>query len=208
MSKQVLISDPILFSLSQQSLKEAVDKIKGKFIVTSVIQRANSKNENGRVYTKAVLQPEISRYEAEFVKGKRAFGELDHSEKMVVELKNTCISIMEIWWEGDEVKAIIEVLNTPAGKIVQDILKSGYTVGISSRGAGSVTQVNEDTVEVDDDYTLLCWDVVSNPSTHGAFLQPKQMNESVEIHKESSKIDEIILDILCLNTGFCECQLK
>lgn len=203
----ILISDPISLKLSARQLNESIKK-DGKFIVTAIIQRANSKNENGRVYPKPTIEREIGKYVAGAVAEKRAYGELDHSEEMVINLKNACINIMEIWWEGDEVHAIIEVLNTPSGRIVQELLKAGLSVGISSRGTGSVTQVNEDTVEVDDDFTLLCWDVVSSPSTHGAYLHTKQMNESVKFTQETSKIDEIISDILCMNVGWCSCELK
>lgn len=207
MSK-LIISESIPITLSARQLTESSNSKDGKFIVKAIIQRANQKNENGRIYPKSTIEREVAKYVAGSVAEKRAYGELDHSEEMVINLKNACINIMEIWWEKDNVLAIIEVLNTPSGKIVQELLKAGLSVGISSRGTGSVTQVNEDTVEVDDDFTLLCWDIVSNPSTHGAFLHTKQMNESVNIQSQSSQIDEIIGDILCMNVGWCSCQLK
>ena len=131
-----------------------------------------------------------------------------NSDETVVNLKNACLNIMELWWEGDDVWAVLEILNTPSGKIVQELLKSGCAVGISSRGTGSVTQIDEDSVEVDDNFTLICWDAVSNPSTPGAFLTPQQLNEGVQVNKNPySEINSIISDILCQNLGFCECQL-
>lgn len=135
-----------------------------------------------------------------------------NSDRQVVEFKNACLHINDIWWKGDEVWGSIEVLDTPSGKIIQEILKKGFSVGISSRGLGSVTDIDENTVEVDDDYVLICWDAVTNPSTHGAFLQTGasdgllKENKSQEV--ETDKIDEVIADILCQNLGFCECKLK
>lgn len=209
MSKILLKSEIIPIKLSPQQLNEAKSwKGSDKFIVTAVIQRANAKNENGRIYRKETLDREIGKYKSGPVAEKRAYGELDHSEDLVINLKNVCINIMEIWWEGEDVHAIIEILKTPSGLIVQELLKAGLSVGISSRGAGSVSQVNEDTVEVDDDFVLCCWDVVSSPSTHGAYLHPKQINESVKVDGIWSNIDQIISDILCMNLGFCECSLK
>lgn len=204
----IIHSDIITLKLSPVQLNEAVSKEHGgKFIVQTILQRANRQNANKRFYGRDVLERQVSEYIKGPIKEKRAYGELDHSEETIVNLKNACINIMEIWWEGDDVWGIVEVLNTPSGKIVQELLKAGLGVGISSRGTGSVTQIDEESVEVNDDFTLICWDIVSNPSTPGAFLQ---MNEAVGGSNESSygTINEIIGDILCQNVGFCSCQLK
>src|SRR6185312_1103155 len=151
-NKQLLISEPYILKLNPQQLNEAANTVSGKFVVKSIIQKVNTKNANQRVYPKDVLEREIERYITEFVELKKAYGELDHSNEQTVALKNVCINIMEIWWDGDSVWANIEVLNTPSGKIVQELLKSSLTVGISSRGVGNVTQIDEETSEVDDDY--------------------------------------------------------
>jgi hypothetical protein len=202
----ILHSDVITLTMSPKQLNEAISKGHGKFVVQAIVQRANLKNANKRYYSKPVLEREIGKYMEGPVKDKRAYGELDHSEETIVNLRNACINIMELWWEEDDVWAIMEVLNTPSGKIVQELLKAGLGVGISSRGTGSVTQIDEESVEVNDDFELVCWDIVSNPSTPGAFLH---LNEGVESKELSfGKINEIIGDILCQNIGFCSCELK
>ena len=173
----------------------------GVFEVQGILQRAGAKNQNGRVYDKTLLERETKKYIQEFVKVGNAFGELDHPESAVVSLKNASHVIKELWWEGDDLLGRIELLNTPAGNIVKEIVKAGHTIGISSRGTGSVQQTNEGYLEVQSDFELVCWDFVSNPSTHGAFMNPKHMNESVS--KSINKIDkyhrtnEIITSILC-----------
>lgn len=207
MANNIIHSDILTFTLNSSQLNEAVSKDHGKFIVPNVVvQRANKKNANKRFYSRPVLEREAEKYIEGPIKEKRAYGELDHSEETIVNLKNACINIMELWWEEDDLIAIIEVLNTPSGKIVQELLKAGLGVGISSRGTGSVTQIDEEDVEVNDDFELICWDIVSNPSTPGAFLH---MNESVQ-SKESNfnNVNDIIGDILCMNIGFCSCELK
>ncbi len=90
----------------------------------------------------------------------------------------------------------VELLNTPSGNIVKEIIKAGHTIGISSRGTGSVQQTNEGTLEVQPDFELVCWDFVSNPSTHGAFMNPISLNESTQAVSKFSKLDSIINDIL------------
>jgi hypothetical protein len=209
-NKELLISEPILINLSSQQLLENSSNISGKFVVKSILQKANTKNANKRIYSKEVLEREIDKYIVEFVELKKAYGELDHSEEMVVELKNVAINIMDIWWEGDTVWGDVEVLNTPSGKIVQELLKSGLTVGISSRGQGSVNTIDEETSIVGDNFELLCFDVVSNPSTPGAYFLPKSLHEGVEREKiinSYGTINEMIGEILCRNIGFCSCQL-
>lgn len=90
----------------------------------------------------------------------------------------------------------VELLNTPAGNIVKEIAKAGHTIGISSRGTGSVQQTNEGTLEVQDDFELVCWDFVSNPSTHGAFMNPVSLQEGKVKVSKYSNLDAIINDIL------------
>lgn len=168
----------------------------GVFEVEGVLQRAGAKNQNGRVYDKAILEREADKYLKEFVKNGNAFGELDHPESAVVSLKNASHVVKDLWWDGDELKGKIELLNTPAGNIVKEIIKGGHTIGISSRGTGSVQQTNEGTLEVQPDFELVCWDFVSNPSTHGAFMNPISLNEGKTILDKYAKVHSIINDIL------------
>ena len=168
----------------------------GVFEVTGVLQRAGAKNQNGRIYTKPILERECQKYIKEFVEIGNAFGELDHPESAVVSLKNASHVVKGLWWDGDELMGKIELLNTPAGNIVKEIIKGGHTIGISSRGTGSVKQTNEGTLMVQDDFSLLCWDFVSNPSTQGAFMKPLHLNESKNPTVKYLKLNTIINDIL------------
>ncbi len=168
----------------------------GVFEVEGIMQRAGAKNQNGRVYDKRILLREVDKYINEFVKNGNAYGELDHPESALVSLKNASHIIKELWWKGDELMGRVELLNTPSGNIVKEIIKAGHTIGISSRGTWSVQQTNEGTLEVQPDFELVCWDFVSNPSTHGAFMNPISLNESIQSVSKFSKLDNIINDIL------------
>jgi|TARA_A100001391_G_scaffold150976_1_gene108463 hypothetical protein len=168
----------------------------GVFEVEGVMQRAGAKNQNGRVYEKKLLQRETKKYMDEFVKNGNAFGELDHPESPVVSLKNASHVVKDLYWNGDDLMGKVELLNTPAGNIVKEIIKAGHTIGISSRGTGSVQQTNEGTLEVQPDFELVCWDFVSNPSTHGAFMNPVALNESKGKVTKYDNLDSIINDIL------------
>ncbi len=168
----------------------------GVFEVEGVLQRAVAKNQNGRTYSKEILMRESKRYTDEFVKVGNAFGELDHPESPIVSLKNASHIVKELWWKGDDLMGRVELLNTPAGNIVKEICRAGHTIGISSRGTGSVQQTNEGTLEVQDDFELVCWDFVSNPSTHGAFMNPISLNEGKVKASKYSNLDSIINDIL------------
>ena len=168
----------------------------GVFEVEGVMQRAVAENQNGRVYSKDILVREAKKYMEEFVKRGNAFGELDHPESPVVSLKNASHIVKELWWDGNDLMGKVELLNTPAGNIVKEIIKAGHTIGISSRGTGSVNQTNEGHLEVQDDFDLVCWDFVSNPSTHGAFMNPIALQEGKVKVSKYSNLDSIINDIL------------
>ena len=174
----------------------------GGFVVQGVLQRAGAKNQNGRVYPKHILQRECQRYQKEYIDQHRAFGELDHPESSVVNLNNVSHNVLKIWWNGDDLNGAVQILDTPSGKILKELFRAGITLGISSRGLGSVKELrNEGVVEVQEDFELICWDFVSNPSTHGAFMRPAHMNESVNKNNiktnRYAKTNEIITSILC-----------
>ena len=168
----------------------------GVFEVEGVMQRAGAQNQNGRVYDKKVLLREVNNYMENFVKVGNAYGELDHPESPIVSLKNASHVVKDLWWDGDNLCGRVELLNTPAGNIVKEIIKGGHTIGISSRGTGSVKPTNEGYLEVQDDFELVCWDFVSNPSTHGAFMNPISLNEGAVKQDKYSKLDSILNDIL------------
>ena len=148
----------------------------GRTLVKGVLQRAGAENQNGRVYPKPILEREAKKYET-FIKERRALGELDHPDSTVINLKNVSHNIREIWWDGDDLCGTVEVLSTPSGNILKELLKAGILLGISSRGMGSTRNLSGNKVEVQEDFELIGWDFVSNPSTHGAFMVP--VNESV-----------------------------
>lgn len=177
------------------TIKESKNK-PGVFEVEGVMQRASAENQNGRVYKKEILEREAKKYTDEFVKRGNAFGELDHPESPVVSLKNASHIVKELYWKGDDLMGKVELLNTPSGNIVKEIIKAGHTIGISSRGTGSVQQTNEGTLEVQPDFELVCWDFVSNPSTHGAFMNPIALQEGKVKVSKYHNLDSIINDIL------------
>ena len=176
-------------------LKESKDR-PGVFEVEGVMQRAQAENQNGRVYSKDILVREAKKYVTEFVDRGNAFGELDHPESPVVSLKNASHIVKELYWKGDDLMGKVELLNTPAGNIVKEIIKAGHTIGISSRGTGSVNQTNEGHLEVQPDFELVCWDFVSNPSTHGAFMNPIALQEGKVKVSKYQNLDSVINDIL------------
>ena len=206
-----LLIDYTTFDVSPQRIMESERQNNGKVIVTGCLQRANAKNQNGRIYPKEILMSEVKNYKKVNIAESRALGELDHPESSVVNLQNVSHNVKDVWWKGDDVMGTVEVLSTPAGNILKELLKSGIKLGISSRGLGSVEELyenGEQAVQVKDDFELICWDFVSNPSTHGAFMKPAAMNESVntvnKINDKYSKINVLVSDILCEMTGKCE----
>jgi len=178
-----LIVDYIPFSISKEQISESIKENDGKLVVRGVLQRAEAKNQNGRVYPAAILQREAKNYNESFIKQKRALGELDHPDSSVVNLSNVSHNITEMHFEGDNLIGTVEILTTPSGNILRELFKNGIKLGISSRGLGSVETVNEGpndqpVQKVGNDFELIAFDFVSNPSTHGAFMYP--MNESVD----------------------------
>ena len=157
----------------------------GRTLVKGILQRAGAENQNGRVYPRPILEREAKKYET-LIKERRALGELDHPDSSVINLKNVSHNIKEIHWEGDDLMGTVEILPTPSGNILKELLRAGILLGISSRGMGSVTSMGEGKVKVGEDFELIGWDFVSNPSTHGAFMTP--MNESVNKQIQESVV--------------------
>lgn len=189
-----LLCDYTELHYDRNLLTEAMDGSKPFVLKNVVLQRANAKNQNGRVYPKEVLMREALTYKQNFVSQRRAVGELDHPESPVVNLKNVCCNVIGLWTEGDDVRGDIEILTTPTGNIVRELIKNNIRLGVSSRGMGSVRQMGENTVEVQEDFSLICFDIVSNPSTIGAFI-----NENVQQQAAAGSydtIDKLIHDFL------------
>jgi hypothetical protein len=169
-----------------------------KIMMSGILQKADTLNQNGRIYPSKLLEREIRNYQ-KFIVENRALGELDHPDSSVVNLKNVSHIIREAHMEGGVVYGTAEILDTPSGKILQSLVESGVKLGISSRGVGS-TKKQGDYHVVQDDFQLICWDYVSEPSTPGAFMIPegRRINESEikKIFNKSDRIDRAINDIL------------
>tara|TARA_B100002019_G_scaffold275212_1_gene272889 strand:- start:136 stop:747 length:612 start_codon:yes stop_codon:yes gene_type:complete len=200
MSRQTLIETQ-LFTLSPQAITEAVKSERGNLLVEGRLQAAETKNGNGRSYPKKILEREIENYKKGPIAENRALGELDHPDSSVINLKNVSHNIKDVWWDGDDVMGKIEILPTPSGNILTELFKNGITVGVSSRGMGSLKPGPNGVQEVQDDFELLCWDFVSTPSTPGAYVHP--IREGLEPTQfEYGRANEIITEILC-NNGQC-----
>lgn len=210
---KTLLVEYLPFKFTPETINESIKSNNGRLLVAGVLQRVNAKNQNGRVYPRHTLEREVEKYDDEFVKNSRALGELDHPDSSVVNLSNVSHNVTKIWWDGEDVKGEVEILNTPAGNILKSLFSSGIQLGISSRGLGSVKEVfnegeKEGTLLVQDDFELIAFDFVSNPSTHGAFLSPTNVNENVN-HISSNtthdlkKVNSLVSQIFCDLKGIC-----
>ena len=196
--KQVLI-ETLPFQVSRKQLHEGVKAASGNPLVEGILATAEVKNGNGRYYPKELWEREIEKYQ-QVVNENRATGELDHPESSIISLKNVSHIIREIWWDGDKVMGKMEILPTVSGNILKALIDNNVTVGVSSRGMGSLKQIGE-TLEVQDDFELLCWDFVSTPSNPGSYMQ--LVREGLEIpNTDYTKVNSIISEILCAQ-GTC-----
>lgn len=162
-------------------------------ILSGVMQMSETQNGNGRVYPHAILEREVNTY-LTMVKERRALGELDHPDTSVINLANASHLVTDIWMDDNKCMGKIEVLNTPSGKVLQELVNAGCKLGISSRGMGSVTERNGVTM-VEDDFQLICFDMVSDPSTPGAFMMTEAKQPS-NIFTRSDKINRSINNFL------------
>jgi len=173
----------------------------GRTLVKGILQRAGAENQNGRVYPMEILRREAQKYET-LIKERRALGELDHPDSSVINLKNVSHNIKEIHWEGNDLCGTVEILPTPSGNILKELLRAGILLGISSRGMGSVSPMGEGKVKVGEDFELIGWDFVSNPSTHGAFMTPlqesvnKQLQEQAVVCGDFCKAQDLMREII------------
>jgi hypothetical protein len=193
-----LLNSYEIFDYTPEMIKESREKNNGKVMMKGVLQKADTLNQNGRIYPKYVLEREIRNYQ-KFIIENRALGELDHPDSSVVNLKNVSHIVREAYLENGVVYGTVEILDTPSGKILQSLVESGVKLGISSRGVGS-TKKQGDYHIVQDDFQLICWDYVSEPSTPGAFMLPEGRRiTSAELQKvfnKSDRIDRILNDII------------
>ena len=198
MNKEILI-ETRQFKPSPVRLVEGLNR-GGNIFVEGILATCEVKNGNGRYYSKDLWQREMDKYQ-EVINDNRAVGELDHPESSVVNLKNVSHNITDTWWDGDNVMGKIEILPTPSGNILKSLIDNGITVGVSSRGMGSLKPMGE-VQEVQDDFELLCWDFVSTPSNPGSYMQ--LVKEGLEFSSKTKyeKVNSIIYEILC-SKGSC-----
>lgn len=166
----------------------------GGMILSGIMQKADTQNGNGRVYPMEVLTREVKNY-SKLVKERRALGELDHPEDSVINLTKASHMVTAIWMEGKDVKGKIQVLNTPSGKVLQELVKANVNVGISSRGMGSVSESRGQTI-VEDDFQLICFDMVSEPSTPGAFMMKEAKEFQNRVFTKADRINRLLNEVL------------
>lgn len=190
MSDRKLLTEWLAFDYSPEQIKESRDLNGGKIVMKGVLQKADTLNQNGRIYPKEILEREVRNYQ-KFIQENRALGECDHPDSSVVELKNASHIIREAYMDDGVCYGTVELLDTPSGKILQSLVESGVTLGISSRGVGS-TRRDGDYDVVQDDFQLICWDYVSEPSTPGAFMmkEGKDFSRS-DLNKHFTKSDRL-----------------
>ena len=198
MSKKLLIETNTI-KVSPSQLTENVNKENGNLMVEGILATAEVKNGNGRYYKKELWDREMEKYD-QIIKERRSMGELDHPESTVINLKNVSHIVTDYNWDGDQLMGKIEILPTPSGNILKELIKNGITVGVSSRGMGSLEQ-NGSVMEVQDDFELLCWDFVSTPSNPGSFMSVlKEGKETLTF--DYTKVNNIVREILC-SKGNC-----
>ena len=198
--KQVLI-ETIPFLVSPLSLTEGLKAPSGNPMVEGILATAEVKNGNGRYYPKELWEREIDKY-MEVVKENRATGELDHPDSTIINLKNVSHIIREIFWKGDKVIGKLEILPTVSGNILKALIENNVSVGVSSRGMGSLKEMNEGTLEVQNDFELLCWDFVSTPSNPGSYMQLVKEGKENLLENKFAKVNSLLTEILCAN-GTC-----
>lgn len=198
MSKKLLIETQTL-KFSPKTLNENVSKENGNIVVEGVLATAEVKNGNGRYYAKELWEREMDKYQA-LIDERRSLGELDHPESQVINLQNVSHLVTEWNWDNDNIIGKIEILPTPSGNILKELIKNGVTVGVSSRGMGSLEQ-RGNVMEVQDDFELLCWDFVSTPSNPGSFMGVLQEGKNT-ITYDYTKVNNIVREILC-SKGNC-----
>lgn len=173
---------------------------KKKVMMKGILQKADTLNQNGRVYPKHILEREVKNYQ-KFIVENRALGECDHPDSSVINLKNVSHIVREAHFDGNTVVGTVEILDTPSGKILQSLIESGVKLGISSRGVGSTAREGDYYVVLDD-FQLICWDFVSEPSTPNAFMMAEGVNvQDADIKKlfnKSDRIHRIVNDILSI----------
>ena len=201
-NEKKLLMECMTFEADLKLLKESTEHPNQPFRVQGILQRKGKKNQNGRIYPDEVLVREAQKYSQTFIAERRAMGELDHPESSVVNLKNVSHNVLEMHWQGNDLLGTVEILTTPNGNILRELFRNGIKLGISSRGIGTLEKISEGSAVVGDDFELIAFDFVSNPSTQGAFMAPTgvvSLSEGIvrnPISNRWERSDDIIRNIL------------
>jgi hypothetical protein len=198
MGKSLLIETHTV-KISPSQLTENVNSDNGNLMVEGILATAEVKNGNGRYYSKSLWNREMDKYK-ELIEQRRSMGELDHPESTVINLKNVSHLITDYFWDGDNVMGKIEILPTPSGDILKELIRNGITVGVSSRGMGSLEE-RGGVMEVQDDFELLCWDFVSTPSNPGSYMHTLNEGKNIVTY-DYTNVNKVIHEILC-SKGNC-----
>jgi len=199
MENKNMLSEVNSFNFTPSQIIESIQKNNGALIVSGILLSADIVNQNGRYYPRPILEREFTKYQS-LVKNNAATGELDHPDSTVINLKNVSHKIVEMHWDGNDIVGTIQVLTTPSGNILKELFKNGVKIGISSRGLGSVKESEKSPgqVVVQDDYELIGWDFVSNPSNHGSWMHiVESAGASPKPVYKYAKLETIITKILC-----------
>jgi hypothetical protein len=208
MSKQILI-ETRQFKPNPVTITEVSGDLGGNIMVEGILATVEVKNGNGRYYKKDLWEREIDNFQKKInQKSTETCGELDHPDSQIINLKNASHAIRSLRWDGDEIIGTVEIFCDPgdkgtnSGRIAGALVRNGLMIGISSRGMGSLKQVGE-IMEVQDDFELLTWDLVSNPSNPDSWMINSSLNENKSPTLDPySKVNSIITEILCAN-GTC-----
>ena len=166
----------------------------GATFLTGKLQEADVQNGNGRVYPYKVLAREVKNYE-KLVRENRALGELDHPDDSVINLKNASHMVTAIWMEDKAVMGKVKVLNTPSGQVLKSLVESGVKLGISSRGMGAVSD-GAGKVVVQEDFQLICFDFVSEPSTPNSFMMREAKEYNNKVFTKADRINRLLNEVL------------
>ena len=189
-----LLHNFMIFEYSDVEPSKSSD---GIVTMKGVIQKAQQPNANNRIYPRPILEREDAKYQ-ELIKERRSLGELDHPDSPIVQLENVSHLLTETKWDGDSLVGTVEVVDTPKGQILEKLIGRDIKLGISSRGLGSTSRTNEGYDMVEDDFSLVCYDMVSNPSTSGAYMNLQESMEYKTLISQNRMVllDEILNDIL------------
>lgn len=208
MSKQLLIEHSFFKPIT--SINEGIRNTNGNLVVVGKVSSADKPNANRRVYPYDILFEQVKKYIDGPIKERRAYGELDHPDVSVINLKNVCHNIVDLWWEGKDVYGRIEILPTPSGNILKTLFENNLSVGISSRAMGTVTPIGEGLVQVEEDLDLIGWDFVSQPSNFGSYMKPESksglkesFDYSIQHADKYAKANRLVSDIICTMSGQC-----